>query len=339
MMLGIRTAALAILVGVLMLRANDAVRTEGIADFQAGRYSSALPKLQQAVKDNPSDRLAARFLALTQAAKGDCKSALPILSKDADPLAGLGAAKCYSAIGDDESALALLSKLAGQYPNNPDVLYASARLHMKVFNDDTFAMFQRTPASYRVHELSAEIFEVESKYADAAAEYRKAIEINPAAPELHYRLGRDLLMQSHEPASLAQAAAEFQAELRLSPEDGACEYQLGQIAQVQGSVPEARTYFEKALSLSPEFVAAMIALGKLDSEEKKYGDAIPLLKHAVALQSENEAAHYALLTAYRNSGQMDKAKAEKAELDRLQKPPEGEFSDFLKKLGEKQPSQ
>jgi hypothetical protein len=35
---------------------------------------------------------------------------------------------------------------------------------------------------------------------------------------------------------------------------------------------------------------------------------------------------------------MDKAKQEKAILDKLQKPPEGEFSDFLKKLGE-QPKQ
>ena len=53
------------------------------------------------------------------------------------------------------------------------------------------------------------------------------------------------------------------------------------------------------------------------------------------LQPSNEGAHYALLTAYRNAGDMDKAAAEKAILDRLQKPADGEFSDFLKKLGEK----
>jgi tetratricopeptide (TPR) repeat protein len=331
--------AVALLSAGLILGADTALRTEGIAAFQSGRYSSALPKLQQALKDDPTDKLAARFLALTEAARGNCKSALPVLARDADPLAGLGAAKCYSALGDDESALALLGKLAREHPDNPDILYESARLHMKAFNDDTFVMFQRAPASYRVHELSAEIFEVEAKYADAAAEYRKAIELNPSAPELHYRLGRDLLMESHEPASLAQAATEFQAELRLSPEDGACEYQLGQIAQVGGNAPVAQMHFEKALSLSPDFVAPAIALGKLYSEQKKFNAAIPLLQRAVTLQPNNEAAHYALLTAYRNSGRMDKAKEEKAELDRLQKPPEGEFSDFLKKLGEKRPQQ
>jgi len=53
------------------------------------------------------------------------------------------------------------------------------------------------------------------------------------------------------------------------------------------------------------------------------------------LQPTNEAAHYNLMLAYRNSGQMDKARREQQELNKLQKPPEGEFTDFLKRLGDK----
>ena len=45
------------------------------------------------------------------------------------------------------------------------------------------------------------------------------------------------------------------------------------------------------------------------------------------------------MMAYRNSGDSTKAKAEQATLERLQKPPEGEFSEFLRKLGEKPPKQ
>ena len=210
---------------------------------------------------------------------------------------------------------------------------------MKAFNDSTYAMFQRSPSSYRVHELSAEIFEVQNRYSDAIAEYRKAIQMNPNAPDLHFRLGRALLLESHSPEALEQAAAEFRSELKLNPEDGACEFQLGQIAQVQGKTAEAKSHFERAIALSPKSVQALIALGKLNSEERKYPDAISLLSRATELQPANESAHYALLTAYRNAGDMDKAKAEKAILDRLQKRPEGEFSEFLKKLGEKQPEQ
>ncbi|HEX3682668.1 MAG TPA: tetratricopeptide repeat protein [Bryobacteraceae bacterium] len=324
-----RVIKVALLIAAV-LRAND----EGIIAFKEGRYSEALPKLKNAT--SARDRA---FLALTEAALGDCKSALPGLTASyPDPtlarLTGLAAVKCGAA-----NTFARMTRLEQQFPNDPDVLYTAAKLHMKAFNDATFAMFQRTPSSYRVHELSAEIFETQNRYSDAIAEYRKAIETNPNAPELHYRLGRALLLQSHDPAALDRAANEFKSELALSPEDGACEFQLGQIAQVRGNSAEAKSHFERALALSPRFVQALIALGKLCSQERDYHRAISLLSRAISLQPANETAHYALLTAYRDSGDLEQAKAEKATLDKLQKPPEGEFSEFLKKLGEKQPEQ
>ncbi len=310
-------------------------RDEGIRAFNEGRYSVALTELTEAAKDL-SDKQAQLFLALTQAATGNCATALPALTAlTQEPLAGIAAVKCYSATGSETKAFELLDEMAARWPNNADVLYLKAKLHMKAFNDATLAMFQRTPASYRVHELSAEIFEVQSRYDDAVAEYQKAIDMNPQAPDLHFRLGRAILMAGHNSESLSKAATAFQSELKLNPEDGACEFQLGQIAQVESNKPEAMAHFEKALALSPQFVQAMIALGKMETPDK----AIPLLRKAVELQPANETAHYALLTAYRNAGQIDKAKEEKAILDKLQKPPEGEFSDFLKKLGEKPPAQ
>jgi len=326
----------------LLLPATS-TRDEGIAAFQTGHYSTALQKLTEAAKD-PSDTQARAFLALTQAATGDCQTALPGLtsvppaSGDVYRLAGLAAAKCYSLAGDAK-AFTLIASLERAYPKDSDVLYLAAKLHMKAFNDATFAMFQRTPASYRVHELSAEIFEVQNRYSDAIAEYRKAIELNPKAPDLHFRLGRALLLESHNQETLDQAASEFRLELQLNPEDGACEFQLGQIAQVKGNADDARAHFERAIELSPHFIQALIALGKMNTQAKRYPQAIELLSRAVHLQPSNETAHYALLTAYRDSGDMEKAKAEKEILDRLQKPPDGEFADFLKKLGEKQPEQ
>jgi tetratricopeptide (TPR) repeat protein len=313
------------------LLAATSAREEGIRAFEAGRYSVALAKLMEAAKD-PHDARARMFLALTQAGMGDCRAALPgLTAAGTDRLAALAAAKCYSVLGDESRSFSTLQRLQKRFPKDADVLYLRAKLHMKAFNDATLAMFQGAPASYRVHELSGEVLEVENRYSEAAAEYRRAIELNAAAPELHYRLGRAILLESHNPEALEKAASEFGAELKLSPEDAACEFQLGQIAQVKGNAEEARPHFERAVALSPGFVQALIALAKLSPREK----AIPLLNKAVALQPANESVHYALLTAYRNAGEMDKAAAEKAILDKLQKSPDGEFSDFLKKLGEK----
>jgi tetratricopeptide (TPR) repeat protein len=311
---------------------------EGIRAFQDGRYSVAEAELQKA-----TDTRSKAFLALTRAALGNCKAALPGLlsAPETDTeifrLTRIGAVKCYASANALPKAFALLDNLEQRFPSDADVLYLAAKLHMKAFNDATLAMFQRAPSSYRVHELSGEIFEVEDRFSDAAAEYRKAIAENPTAPDLHFRLGRAILLESHSAEALKAAAAEFQSELKLNPEDSACEFQLGQIAQVQGATADAVPHLERALQSSPDFVQALIALGKIKTQTREYTAAIDLLSRAVKLQPDNETAHYALLTAYRDSGQLNKASLEKAELDRLQRAPEGEFSDFLKKLGEKPP--
>ena len=318
--------------------AGDSLTQQGIAAFGAGRYSVALEKLKTA---RTNDIKAQTFLGLAEAALGHCDSALPKLLAvkenhvDLYRLANLAAAKCYAAANQYDQTFSLLDKLQHKFPSDADVLYLTAKLHMKAFNDATYAMFQRTPSSYRVHELSAEIFEVENRYGDAVSEYKKAIEMNPSTPDLHFRLGRALLLESHNLESLQNARQAFQDELKVSPEDGACEYQLGQIAEVEGKKDVAKAHFERAVALSPDFVQALIALGKIDTQEKQFDRAISRLTRAIKLQPTNEAAHYALLTAYRDSGELDKAKAEKAKLDQLQKQPEGEFTDFLNKLGEK----
>ena len=326
--------------------ATASVREEGIAAFHQGRYSVALEKLTQATQADPSDTPARVFLALTFAARNDCKSALPALTAPGERagdtltrLAGLAAAKCLQSLGDAPAAMRVLDQLERRFPKDPDVLFSVARFHMKAFNDTTLAMFQRAPASYRVHQLSAEIFEVQGRYEEAIAEYRKAIALNSSAPDLHFRLGRALLMSQQGGAALEQARAEFIAELERNPEDAACEFQLGQIAQARNRADEAALRFQRALTLSPSFPEALIALAKIHAGAQRYPQAIALLEKAIALQPANASAHYALMMAYRNSGDSTKAKAEQATLERLQKPPEGEFSEFLRKLGEKPPKQ
>ena len=231
----------------------------------------------------------------------------------------------------------LVSQLETKYPDDADVLYLSARVHMKAFNDATRRMFEKTPASYRVNQLSAEIFETQNKFAEAAGEYRKAIEKNPRALNLHFRLGRAILLESHSPEALALAQKEFEAELALNAEDAAAEFQIGQILNAGSKPDQALVHFEKALQLSPDFVEAALAVCHMRVQAKRYADAIPLLEHVIALQPANEGAHYSLMLAYRNSGQMDKARREQQELQKLQHPPEGEFTDFLKRLGERTP--
>jgi tetratricopeptide (TPR) repeat protein len=200
-------------------------------------------------------------------------------------------------------------------------------------------MFQETPASFRVNQLSGEIFESQGKYAEAVQQVQEAIVKNPKALDLHFRKGRALLMSSHSADTLVQAQREFEAELALNPTDAVAEYEIGQILVTQQKSVEALPHLERAVRFSGQFPEALIALAKLKLEAKQNDEAIGLLERAVHLVPNSEAAHYSLMMAYRNVGRAEDSLREKSELEKLQKPPEGEFTEFLKKLGDRVPQQ
>jgi tetratricopeptide (TPR) repeat protein len=271
------------------------------------------------------------FIALAPALMAQCDS-----TSERDPRTSrLAQAQCLIAAKRFADAAPIVAQLEKDYPADPDVLYVAAGYHMKAWNDVIYRMYQKVPSSYRVDQLSAEVFETQGKYGEAVAEYRKAIEKNPVAIDLHYRLGRALLQQSHDPAALEQARKEFEAELKLNPADAVAEYQVAQILTAEQKKPEAAVHFERAATLRSDFPEALIAVAKLRSDAKRFPDAIELLEKAVKLQPRNETAHYNLMLAYRSAGRSADAQREKTELDKLQKPPEGEFTNFLKKLGDK----
>jgi len=320
---------------------------QGIDSFQKGDYRAAQAALERAVAASPADARARTFLALAQAGAGQCPQALPDLkaqfAANPDPelkrLAGLALVQCLVSRSQIADASSVAAELQSRFPSDADVLYQTARVHMKAWNDAVLEMFRRTPASYRVNQLSAEIFETQGRYGEAVAEYRKALEKNPSAVNLHYRLGRAVLLDSHQPQALQEARKQFEAELALSPADAVCHYQIGQILLAEQQPAEAAARFEQAVRLSPEFPEALVALARTRLNGRRTGEAIELLERAAKLQPQMEAAHYNLMLAYRNAGRTEEAQREKAEIDRLRRPPEGEFTEFLKKLGEKAPNQ
>lgn len=306
----------------------------GLEAFNRGDYTTAERELKQS-----RDPRARTFLALTLAATNRCAEAEPGLAAatgDTVRLAGLALAQCKIAASNWDAAGAIVQKLQRQYPADADVLYIAARLHMRAWNDTIYQLYKTNPSSYRVNQISGEILETQGQFGAAVAEYRKALEKNPAAVNLHFRLGRALLMSSHSPEVLAEALGEFETELARNPQDSVAHYQVAQILLAEQKPADAASRLERALALNPDFPEALIALGKLRLDAKRNDDAIALLTRAVKLMPRSESAHYSLMLAYRNAGKMAEARSEKAELDKLQKPPEGEFTDFLKKLGEKQ---
>jgi tetratricopeptide (TPR) repeat protein len=329
----------------LLLPGQEDKTSVGLEQFGRGEYSAAKSSFSDALK-RTGDGTARVYLLLSRAATGECDAVLGELEREFESqsdtalqrAAGLGLAQCAVARDRFDLGFRVLQKLGEQHADDADVLFLAAKLHMKAWNDTIYRMFRAAPASYRVNQISGEIFEIQGRFSEAAAEYRKAIAKNPAALNLHFRLGRALLMESRTQEALAAARAEFEAELKLNPGDAAAEYQVGQILLAQQRSPEASARFEKALSLDPKFLEAMIALGRIRTAEKRNDEAIQLLERAVQQAPASEAARYGLMMAYRNAGRQPDAIRQKDELEKLRRPPAGEFSDFLEKLGEKAPA-
>ncbi len=313
----------------------------GIAAFHKGSYAEARSLLTRF----PDDPQARTFLALATAGSGKCAEAEPDLRQqftlNTDPelrrMSGLALVQCYLARNELDPVFNVLTALERAFPKDADVLYESAKVFNRAWNNAVQRLFQAAPASYRLNQLSAEVFEMDGRYSEAVSEYRKAIGKNAQALNLHYRLGRALLLQSHTPEALDQARTEFEAELALNSSDAAAEYQLGQILLAQQKSPEAAIRFEKAAVLDSNFPEALVALARIRMETKRYDEAITLLQRAIQLRPGMESAHYSLMLAYRNAGRAEDARREKAQLDQIQRPPEGEFSEFLKKLGAQAP--
>ncbi len=332
---------------ILLLASAAAAQTpkqdiaSGIAAFHGGNYAEARSVLARF----PDDKEARTFLALATAGSGKCADAEPDLhqqfTSNPDPelrrMSGLAMVQCYLARNEFDAIFTVLTALERAFPKDPDVLYESAKVFNRAWNDAIQRMFQTAPSSFRLNQLSAEVFEIEGRYPEAISEYRKAIGKNPHALNLHYRLGRALLLQSHTPEALEQARSEFEAELAINSSDAAAEYQVGQILLAEQKSSEAARRFEKAAALDSNFPEALVALGRVRMESKRHDEAIHLLQRAIQLRPKMESAHYSLMLAYRNSGRAEDARREKVQLDQLQRPPEGEFSDFLKKLGAQAP--
>jgi tetratricopeptide (TPR) repeat protein len=169
------------------------------------------------------------------------------------------------------------------------------------------------PSSNEAHQLSAESLEVQGKWEEAAAEYRRILEHNPRAIGIHFRLGRLLLSKPDPDTSVAdQAKEEFQQELEIDPTNAGAEYVLGELARQAQQISEAIEHFTRATRLDAGFGDAFLGLGMALVFNKQYSDAIPPLETAVKLQPANPAGHYQLAIAYGHAGRKEDANREAA---------------------------
>jgi putative PEP-CTERM system TPR-repeat lipoprotein len=184
---------------------------------------------------------------------------------------------------------------------------------------------------------SGDAFSAAGKYAEAAIEYRNALEKDPRAGDVRAKLG-DALLQNGD---FANASAEYVRAADLRRDDDALQLKAGQLLLLGGRFDDAKaraeTVLEKdasdveaqilvaqalaglkdldgavaqiedALRVDPDRSGTYSSLGQLELSRGRRDAAQQAFVRAVELQPDSAAAHLALGTFYWLTGQVSAA--------------------------------
>ena len=290
----------------------------GVAYYSSDRPFDAVQPLQQALKLKPALAQARFYLGASLAESGRCQEAMPLLLKDGpqtpDPqlkrTIEADGLRCAMALDQEDRALDFLRLLQRDFPKDPEVLYLTVHVYSDLSTRASQRLLVTAPSSYQVHLLNAEVLEMQEKWDDAEAEYRRVLAIDPHAAGIHFRIGRLLLTRPKTATTKTDAQREFEEELKTDPNNAAAEYVLGELARQARQFPEATEHFARAAKLDPTFADAFIGLGKSLVAAGRVPDAVAPLEAAVKLQPENPVGHYQLAFAYRRAGRSQDADRE-----------------------------
>jgi len=201
---------------------------------------------------------------------GHCAEAMPLLKKsfpqtsdkDLKLKIGFDAVRCAMTLNQADLAVDFLRLLNREFPHAPEVLYLTVHIYSDLSLRASQELADVAPSSSEARQLNAESLEVQGKWDEAAAEYRRILEHNPHAIGIHFRLGRLLLSKPDPDASMTdQAKEEFQQELEIDPTNAGAEYVLGELARQAQHIPEAIEHFTRATNLDASFGDAFLGLG------------------------------------------------------------------------------
>jgi tetratricopeptide (TPR) repeat protein len=274
---------------------------------------------QSQARSGSTSPSAAAEKAVGLAAAGHCAEAIPELRKavrsvsnsDLKKLAGLHGLRCSMIRNQPLDAQGFLLILLGDFPRDPEVLYQATHVYADLSTRASQDLMREAPFSYHAHELIAETLEQQGKWDQAAAEYRKILEMNSALPGIHFRLGRALLSKPDPtPEQVQEAKRDFELELKIDPQNAGAEGVLGEIAATAGDTAGAIDHYRRATTLDSGFAEAYVGLGSALVAEKRYAEAVPALETAVKLSPDDPTAHYNLATALSRVGRKEEADRE-----------------------------
>jgi tetratricopeptide (TPR) repeat protein len=303
--------AIPILREILSLDPNNinAEGNLGVLLFFQAKYAEAIPTMRAALQQQPNLWRIAALLGIAEKRTGDAKAAqedlerafLNVEDKKIQVQAGLELVELYSASSQLDKALPIAMKLQELAPQNPQILLAAYQISRRAMDQSLLSMMLVAPESAEMHMSIASELGRQGDHANAIAQYRQALRLNPSLPGAHFELAEQLRTSS-DPVLNAQAEAEFKAAIQANQFDELSWRQLAGILSAKGDFKAAAEDFKRALALQPRDSEAKtgLAIALISLDQTK--EAISLLESALEDDPSNIVAHYRLSMLYRRAG-------------------------------------
>jgi tetratricopeptide (TPR) repeat protein len=157
-------------------------------------------------------------------------------------------------------------------------------------------------ASY--HSNLGTILQAQGRLEEAQASYRKALELDPAMPQIYINLGLALQDQG----KLGEAIESYRKAIELNLELPEAYSNLGNALQSEGKLDEAILHYKRALALRPEFAEASFNLGNALQAQLRLEEAAEAYRRAIELRPKFAAAHVNLGNVLQVQEKMEEAR-------------------------------
>lgn len=246
--------------------------------FRQGRLDRAKTQASQAVKDDPRNARALHLLGNIEFALGN-----------------------FSAAADDlHTAMGLQGDFDTAYSLGLAYLSLQKMAETKLLFDEILNDMGSTP---QLHVLLGRAYRETGYLDEAIREFKKAIEMDPRYPRVHYYLALAYLAQG-EKERIPTARALFEQELAIQPQEFFSTYFLGVVYLEDRNFPAAEEYLKRALRLQPDNPDPLLYLGQVYFETSRPQLAIESLKKSIDLTADPARNNYQVSKAHSMMGQI-----------------------------------
>ncbi len=279
----------------------------GILWQKTGRYEDAVRELQRAVAADSGSAEAHFNLGVVYGRLRRLDEGVAALRAAVRLRPGYAEARYNLGVllhqtGDAEAAVASLEEARRFQPGAPE-LHRSLGLAYRLAGRDaeaeaSFRDSLRLADSAAVRTDLAVTLATSGRLDEAAAELRRAVEVDPGYAETHYNLGL-LHAQAGRPA---EAAVAYERTLDLEEGHALAHNNLGILRAGEGEMEAARRHLERATQINPGYAEAFLNLGVVYDASGRRQDAVEAVERALALRGKDGRIHLALAMLYQAQG-------------------------------------